>query len=106
MKFAQLFSECQKYSCGWLAKLCPLNDLNKEDHGASEVCDPKSNTMNTPTYPESNMEGAAISGATETRRPLPNRRCPAVPSVEAEPLGRTGATAEVLTRGHRQRVHG
>lgn len=57
MKFAQLLSECQKYSRGRSAKQDP----------------PEDDIMNTPTYPESNIEGTAPSGLADARQAVPNR---------------------------------
>ena len=73
MKFAQLLSECQKYSRNRLAKQYILEDLQNENFDENQVPISKNDSMNTPTYPESNSDSAAISGATEARRPLPSR---------------------------------
>ena len=73
MKFAQLLSECQKYSRNRLAKQYILEDLQNENFDENQVPSSKNDSMNTPTYPESTSDSAAISGATEARRPLPSR---------------------------------
>ena len=73
MKFARLLSECQKYSRNRLAKQYILEDLHNENFDENQVPSSKNDSMNTPTYPESNSDSAAISGATEARRPLPSR---------------------------------
>jgi lipopolysaccharide/colanic/teichoic acid biosynthesis glycosyltransferase len=73
MKFAQLLSEYQKYSRNWLAKQHVLDDLEIEKFVDDQVPVLKNNSMNTPTYPESNSDGATIGGAAEARRSLPNR---------------------------------
>jgi len=73
MKFAQLLSEFQKYARYRPAKQHILEDLQTENFGEIQAPISKNDSMNTPTYPESNSDSATISGPAEARRPLPSR---------------------------------
>lgn len=73
MKFAQLLSECQKYSRNRLAKQYILEDLQRKNFDENQVPSLENDSMNTPTYPESNSDSATISGVAEVKRSLPSR---------------------------------
>ena len=73
MKFAQLLSECQKYSWNRLAKQHVSEDLQTQNLGEIQVPCASNDSMNTPTYPESNSDSTTIGGAAEARRSVPSR---------------------------------